>query len=86
MRSVARAEPATEIAGLADRHASQVGAHPHHDQPFGLLHAVFVFLRVAEDGDAGVDMLVLLEEGWNMIFWDCWFSGRNVLTQRFRHP
>lgn len=63
MRSMARAEPATEIARLAYWHASQVGAYAHHDQPFGLLHAVFILLRVSKGGDAGVDMLAVLEEG-----------------------
>lgn len=67
MRAVARAEPATEIAGLADRNASQVGAYADHDEPFGLLDAVFVFLRVAEDGDAG-----------ECVSWDRGLAGESV--------
>ncbi|MPL88445.1 hypothetical protein SDC9_34468 [bioreactor metagenome] len=34
MRAVARAEPAAEIAGVAERHAAEVSAHAHHHQPF----------------------------------------------------
>ena len=53
MATMARAEPSSEVAGLADRHAAQVGANAYHDQPLWPLHAVFVSLWVAEDRDAG---------------------------------
>lgn len=52
MATMAGTEPSTEIAGLADRYAAEVGTHTQHDQPFWLLHAVFIFLGVAEGRDA----------------------------------
>jgi hypothetical protein len=48
MRAVARAEPAAEVAGLADGDTAQVCAHAQHDEPFGLLDAVFVLLGISE--------------------------------------
>ena len=59
MRAVAGAEPAAEVACLADRYASQVCAHAEHDQPFGFLDAVGVFLGVAEDFETGTPELVI---------------------------
>lgn len=75
MRAVARAKPSTKIAGLANGNAAQVGAHADHDEPFGLLDAVFVFLGVAEDGDAGQVLDVVqehgdvLDGGWTGLDW-----------------
>src|SRR5688572_24111859 len=52
-RAVARAEPAAELAArlrrlLALRHAAEMRAYADQDQPFRLLHAVLVGLRVAQ--------------------------------------
>lgn len=55
VRAVAGTEPAAEVAGLANGNASQVGADAQHDEPFGLLDAVFVFLGVAEFVDAVIE-------------------------------
>lgn len=54
VRTVARAEPASKVTCLTDRHASQVGADTQHDQPLGLLNAVGVLLGVAEGFPFGV--------------------------------
>lgn len=54
MTSMTRAKPAAEISALANRHAAQVRAHADHDEPFGLLDAGRVGLRVAELGPVGV--------------------------------
>ena len=51
MTAVAGAEPASEIARLANRHAAEMCAHAPHDEPLGLLDAVFVRLRVTEGFD-----------------------------------
>lgn len=48
MRSVARAEPSSEVAGLADGDATQVRADADHDKPLGLLGALGVLLRVTQ--------------------------------------
>ncbi len=48
MATVARAEPAAVVAGLADGHAAQVCAHAQHDEPLGLLDAVRIGLRVTQ--------------------------------------
>ena len=45
---MARTEPATEISGLTDGHASQVRADSEHDQPLGVLDTVRVGLRVPQ--------------------------------------
>jgi len=45
---MARAEPASKVAGLANGHAAQVRAHAQHDEPLGLLDALTVGLRVAQ--------------------------------------
>ena len=52
MGTVARAKPTAEITGFADGDTAQVCADAHHDEPFRLLDAVFVFLRVTEGGYA----------------------------------
>lgn len=52
VRTVAWAEPTTKIACFTNRHTTQVSADTQHDQPFGLLDTVFVFLRITENFDA----------------------------------
>ena len=54
VRAVARAEPASKVAGLANGHASQVRADAQHDEPLGLLDALAVGLRVAQGFPFGV--------------------------------
>jgi hypothetical protein len=54
VRTVARAEPATEVTGLTNGHTTQVGAHTNHDEPLGLLDALAVLLRVAKSLPLGV--------------------------------
>lgn len=48
VRTVARAEPAAVVTGLADGHTTQVGADTQHDQPLGLLNTLVVGLGVAQ--------------------------------------
>lgn len=48
MTSMARAEPAAKVAGLANGHAPQVRANAEHDEPLGLLDAVRIGLGVAQ--------------------------------------
>jgi hypothetical protein len=48
VRTVAGAEPASEVAGFADGHATQMCADAQHDEPFGLLDAVGVLLGITE--------------------------------------
>ena len=48
MASVARAEPPSKISSLSDWHTSQVRANTQHDQPFWLLYAIAVGLRVTK--------------------------------------
>lgn len=50
--------PSSEIARLADRHASQVGAHAEHDEPLGFLDTIVVRLRVPEGLPVDVARLV----------------------------
>lgn len=45
VRSVARAEVATEVTGTIDGHAPEVGADAKHDQPLRVLHAFGIGLR-----------------------------------------
>lgn len=62
VRTVAGAEPAAVVAGLADGHTTQVGADTQHDQPLGALDTVVVGLGVTERlplGLAGLGDLVL---------------------------
>lgn len=62
VRTVAGAEPAAVVAGLADGHTTQVGADTQHDQPLRALDTVVVRLRVTEAlplGLAGLGDLVL---------------------------
>jgi hypothetical protein len=62
VRTVARAEPAAVVTGLADGHTTQVGADTQHDEPLGLLNTVVVGLGVTERlplGLAGLVDLVL---------------------------
>jgi hypothetical protein len=54
VRAVARAEPASKVTSLANGNASQVRADTQHDEPFGLLDAVLVGLRVAQGFPLGV--------------------------------
>lgn len=61
VRTVAWAEPAVVVAGLADRHAAQVGAHTKHDEPLRLLGALFVGFGVSESLD--VDILSFFNLG-----------------------
>lgn len=51
MATVARAEPSSVVATLADGDAPQVGAHSQHDEPFGLLRPCFIGLGIAESLD-----------------------------------
>tara|TARA_R110002003_G_scaffold58_7_gene5181 strand:- start:10554 stop:11084 length:531 start_codon:yes stop_codon:yes gene_type:complete len=51
---VARAEPTSKVTRLANGHAAQVRADTQHDEPFGLLDAVRVGLRVAQGFPFGV--------------------------------
>jgi hypothetical protein len=48
---MAGTKPASKIARLADRHATQMCANAQHDEPFGLLDAVGVGLWVAQGFD-----------------------------------
>lgn len=48
---MARTEPTTVIARLANRHAAQMSADAQHDEPLGFLDTVVVGLRVAEGLD-----------------------------------
>ncbi len=52
MGTVAGAEPTAEVTGFTDGDTTQMCADTHHDEPFGLLDTVFVFLRVTENGNA----------------------------------
>jgi len=54
VRAMARTEPATKVARLANGHAAQVRADTQHDEPLGLLHALRVLLRVAQGLPLGV--------------------------------
>lgn len=59
MRTVAGAEPAAEITGLADGHATQMCADTQHDKPLGLLDTVLVGLGISQCGN--VDLVGLLD-------------------------
>ena len=48
MTSVTRAEPAAKVARLSNGHTSQMRADAEHDEPFGLLDAIAVRLRISE--------------------------------------
>jgi hypothetical protein len=93
VRTVAGAEPAAEVAGLADWDTTQVsadtysqqksvtesndqihkghisvscatrGLHTQHDQPFGLLDALLIGLRITERGNVDLVRLVDLALG-----------------------
>ena len=63
MRTVARAEPASVVARLADGHTTQVGADAEHDEPLGLLGARLVALGVAEALEVGAARLCDLVGG-----------------------
>jgi hypothetical protein len=54
MRTVAGAEPSTEVTRLTDGHTTQVRADTDHDQPLGLLDTVLVLLRVTQGLDFDV--------------------------------
>lgn len=54
VRTVARAEPSSEITSFSDGHASQMCADTDHDQPLWLLDTVFVLLGVAQGLDFDV--------------------------------
>lgn len=51
---MARAEPTTKVTSFANRHTTQMRADAQHNEPFRLLHAVLVGLRVAEGFPLGV--------------------------------
>lgn len=51
MASVAGAEPAAKVAGLADWYTAQMRAYAQHDEPLRFLDTVRIRLRVAECGD-----------------------------------
>lgn len=63
VRTVAGAEPASKVAGLANGHTTQMGAHAQHDQPLGLLDTVCVGLGVTEGFPLGVFSLLDLRLG-----------------------
>jgi len=48
VRTVARAEPASKVTSLANRHTTQMRAHTDHDQPLRLLDTVLIWLWVTE--------------------------------------
>ena len=52
--------PSPEIARLADRHASQVGAYTEHDQPLRFLDTVIVGLWVTQGLPVDVTRLINL--------------------------
>lgn len=54
VRTVARAEPAAKVSSLTNGHTTQVRADTQHDQPFWLLYAVGVGLRIAKRLPLGV--------------------------------
>ena len=53
-RAVARAEPALVFALVPDRHAAEMRAHAHHDQPVWLLDPLRIGLRVAQFAELNV--------------------------------
>ena len=48
MRPVTRAIIPSEIPGVSNGYAAQMGAHPQHDQPIGLLHPLVIMLWVPQ--------------------------------------
>ena len=48
VRSVAGTEPTTVVTGLTNGDTTQMCADTKHDEPFGLLHTVAVWLRVTQ--------------------------------------
>lgn len=48
VRTVARAEPTTEITGFTNGDTSQMCAHTQHDEPFGFLYSIAIALRITE--------------------------------------
>jgi hypothetical protein len=52
--------PSSEIARLADRHASEVGANAEHDQPLWFLDTIVVWLWVTQGLPVDVTRLVNL--------------------------
>ena len=48
MATMTRTKPAAEIARFPDGHASQVRADTEHNEPFGLLNAIAVRLRISK--------------------------------------
>ena len=59
VRPVARAEPATEVASVAQGHTAKVRTHTHHHQPFtGFVHRV-VGIRTVPAIDIGVARFVV---------------------------
>jgi hypothetical protein len=70
--AVAGAEPAAEVAGLADGDTAQVRADAQHDEPFGLLDAVGVGLGIAQGCDARGRKMLVFYYGGGM----AWMKGR----------
>lgn len=48
VRTVARTEPTTEIASLANRHTSKMSTDAKHDQPFRVLNTIAVGLWISQ--------------------------------------
>ena len=60
MAAVAGAVVASELSGVGDGDAAEVGAHAEDDEPLGVLHALAVGLGVAQgrgvNGGLGLDL------------------------------
>lgn len=63
MRTVARTEPASEIACLANWDTAQMGANTEHNQPLGSLRPALVALRVPERLPVGAPSLFDFVQG-----------------------
>jgi len=50
MGSVTGAIVSTKISGVRDGHATKMGAHTDHHQPFGILDSLLISLGIAEAG------------------------------------
>ena len=48
MAPMARTEPAAKVTRLSNGYTSQVRADTEHDEPFGLLDAIAIGLRISE--------------------------------------
>jgi len=83
MGAMARAEPASEVAGFADGHASQVCADANHDQPLRPLNTILILLGIPQCLD--LDVLGLLDLVRGSVANEDWLASpfdKNVLALR----